>query len=545
MSETVQQADVMIVGAGVAGLYCAHRLLTDDPGRRVVVVDLLERVGGRLDTDLVQIKSLDRFDEAGALVPGRVVGVKEEQGGMRFNATMTELLSLIDALGMWQAINPFGMGDDNNYFHIRGRSFTAGESKRNDHAIWAELYNLTPNERNKSSGEIIMAIYRDLVFANGEVPPDNPSPAFWQVFRLDFSFQGVPLYRWGLWSLLRAFQLSPDCIQMLADTSGFQGPFFSTMNAGSAYQLLEDFPLDPLFYALEAGFGSLPVTLTERVRAEGGTVLLGTGVSHIDASERGFVVHTTQNATAVEAEALILAIPPLPLERLLSISPGLAPGAGAIRHALDSVVAQQLCKINLYYNHAWWRDHSETRLPQIRNGGSFTTQPLGSVYVFDPLKGEDGNGPAALTIYCDWAKTDFWLQLQEIGEMFDSPLQREHDAASPQVLFAASVAVVAEATTQLRELFRVISVPPPVLTSYRLWSGAHEFGHAYHQWARGADDRAVMDEVVSPMRGVFICNEAFSDDQGWVNGSLRSANRVLDAGFAIGPLPVPTKALPE
>lgn len=544
MSETVEPADVMIVGAGVAGLYCAHRLLTDDPGRRVVVVDLLERVGGRLDTDLVQIKSLDRFDDAGVLVTGRVVGVKEEQGGMRFNGTMTELLALIDALGMWQAINPFGMGDDNNYFHVRGRSFTAGESKANNHAIWAELYDLTPNERNKSPGEIIMAIYRDLVFANGEVPPDNPSPEFWQMFRLDFLFGGVPLYRWGLWSLLRAFQLSPDCIQMLADTSGFQGPFFSTMNAGSAYQLLEDFPLDPLFYALEDGFGSLPAMLTERVRADGGTVLLGTGVSHIDPFERGFLVHTTLNATAIEATALILAIPPLPLERLLAISPGLAPGMGAIRHALDSVVAQQLCKINFYYNHAWWRDHSETRLPQIRNGGSFTTQPLGSVYVFDPLKGEDANGPAALTIYCDWAKTDFWLQLQEIGELFDSPLQREHGAASPQVLFAASLAVVAEATTQLRELFRVISVPQPVLTSYRLWSGTHEFGHAYHQWARGADDRAVMDEVVSPMRGVFICNEAFSDDQGWVNGSLRSANRVLDAGFAIGPLPVPTKVLP-
>ena len=546
MSDLPPKIDVLVVGAGVAGLYCAHRLLTADPSRSVVVVDLLERVGGRLDTDLVHIKSLDRFDENGELVPGRIVDVKEEEGGMRFNATMTELLSLVDALGMWQTINPFGMGDDNNYFHVRGRSFTAGESKRDNHAIWATLYDLSPSERNKSPGEIIMAVYRDLVFANGELPPDNPSPAFWQMFRMDFSFQGVKLNCWGLWSLLRAFQLSPDCIQMLADTSGFQGPFFSTMSAGSAYQLLEDFPLDPLFYALEEGFGSLPATLTERVLAEGGSVLLGTGVSRIHPNEAGFSVEIDQpgQASTVEAAKIILAIPPLPLERLLAVSPGLAAGTEVIRRAIDSLVAQQLCKVNLYYTHAWWRDHSETRLPQVRNGGSFTTQPLGSVYVFDPIKGEDFNGPAALTIYCDWAKTDFWAQLQEIGPMFDSQLQREHGAASPQVLFAASVPLVAEATVQLRELFRVIAVPQPVLTSYRLWSGAHEFGHAYHQWARGADERAVMRDIVSPMANVFVCNEAFSDDQGWVNGSLRSADRVLAEGFGLGPLPVPTKALP-
>lgn len=38
-------------------------------------------------------------------------------------------------------------------------------------------------------------------------------------------------------------------------------------------------------------------------------------------------------------------------------------------------------------------------------------------------------------------------------------------------------------------------------------------------------------------------NEAFSDDQGWVNGSLRSANNVLKV-FGIPPLPQATDPLP-
>jgi len=204
----------------------------------------------------------------------------------------------------------------------------------------------------------------------------------------------------------------------------------------------------------------------------------------------------------------------------------------------------QLCKVNLYYTHAWWRDHSELAALQVSNGGSFTTQPMGSVYVFDPMRGQDASGPAALTIYCDWHKTEFWSQLQSVGPMFDSTLQRDHNAVVPQVLYPASAAIVAEATVQLRALFGVIAVPRTVLTSFRLWSGEHEFGYAYHQWARGADDRAVIRDIASQMPRLFVCNEAFSDDQGWVNGSLRSADIALAAGYGLAALPPATRALP-
>lgn len=539
------RADVAIVGAGVAGLYCAYRLLLDDPTRRVTVLDLLPRVGGRLDTDLVRLKSLDRFGDDGALIPGGCVTVKEEEGGMRFNAAMPELLSLIDALDLWGRIIPFGMGDDENWFHIRGRSFTAGQSKQDEHAIWATLYDLRPNERNKSPGEIVLAVYRDLVLANGDLPPENPTPEFWQKFRLDFQFQGRPLNQWGLWSLCRAFGLSDECIAMLADTVGFQAPFHGRSSAGVALQLLEDFPLDPQFFALADGFGSLPQALLARVQQLGGTVRLSTGVEGVAREAAGFSIRLAAGGP-LGCDRLILTVPPLTLGRLLDASPGLAaePAGACLRRAIDSVVAHRLCKVNLDHDHAWWRDRLEGRRPQVRNGGSFTTQPLGAVYVFDPLAGEDATGPAALTIYSDFSKTDFWQQLQELGPLFDLPSQREHAGHEPQVLFAASEPLVAEATLQLRDLFRVLAVPRPVLTSYRLWSGEHEFGFAYHQWGRGVDDRAVMAEVASPGDGVFVCNEAFSDDQGWVNGSLRSADRVLGAHFGIGALPPANKLLP-
>jgi hypothetical protein len=544
-----EQADVAIVGAGVAGLYCAWRLLLQDPARSVVVIDRLPRVGGRLDTDLVRLRGLDRFDDDGTLIPGETVVVKEEEGGMRFNSAMPELLSLIDALGLWDEIVPFGMGDDENLFHVRGRSFTAGESKKNNDAIWSTLYDLRPAERNKSPGEIIMAVYHDLVLANGDLPPEKPTPEYWQQFRLDFRFQGRGLNQWGLWSLLRAMGLSDECITMLADTTGFQGPFLGPSSAGCALQILEDFPLDPRFFALRYGFGSLPQALRGQIERLGGVVRLSTGAEAVERmAEGGFSLRLggPGGAGTLVAGKVILALSPFALRRLQEFSPALREGAAGacLRRAGASLIENPLCKVNLYYDHAWWRDRMEGPRPQVRNGGCFTTQPLGAVYAFDPLATEDANGPAALTIYSDFVKTEFWRQLQEVGGKFDSPAQREHDADRPQVLFAASEAVVAEATAQLRDLFRMLALPRPVLTSYRMWSGDNEFGFAYHQWARGVDDRAVMRDIACPAEGLFVCNEAFSDDQGWVNGSLRSADRVLQGWFGAGAPPPANKLLP-
>ncbi len=135
--------------------------------------------------------------------------------------------ALIHAVGMDNQKVPFGMGDDHNYFHVRGRSFTVAESKLNNNAIWATLFNLKLTERNKSPGDIISEVYTNLVTSNGENVPDDPTPEYWQRFRLDFKFLGFPLNQWGLWPLYRAMGLSEECIAMCASTAGFLGPFFS------------------------------------------------------------------------------------------------------------------------------------------------------------------------------------------------------------------------------------------------------------------------------------------------------------------------------
>ena len=153
--------------------------------------------------------------------------------------------------------------------------------------------------------------------------------------------------------------------------------------------------------------------------------------------------------------------------------------------------------------------------------------PINSIYPFYSLKGpDDDERPAALTIYCDFNNTNFWQGLQNIQPYFDSRKQRKH-SEPPQVIFPASVAVVDEALKQIKQVYGTPEIPQPVMTSYRLWGGESDFGYAYHQWALNADDRGVMDRMAEPVGGLYTCNEAYSDAQGWVNGSLRSADIAL------------------
>jgi hypothetical protein len=204
---------------------------------------------------------------------------------------------------------------------------------------------------------------------------------------------------------------------------------------------------------------------------------------------------------------------------------------------INSIQPMSLLKINLYFDRPWWADGS-TGQPPVLAGPSFADLPINSIYPFYTVQTAPGvpdNGkPAALTIYCDFTNTIFWQGLQNVGAKFDSPLQKEH-SEKPQVLFPASEKVVEEAIKQIKSLFSTHYVPEPVLTSYRSWDGENDFPHAYHQWALNTNDREVIARMVKPLddEDIFTCNETWSDMQGWVNGSLRSSEKMLNDHFGL------------
>jgi hypothetical protein len=534
---------VAIVGAGISGLYCAWRLVEADPNVTVTLVERLDRTGGRLDSDIVEVK------------PGEKV--REEEGGMRFNYGMEELMTLNRALGICDQIVVFPMGtpDMPNRFSIRGTTFTLQDAADSEQMIWSQLYDLKPEEEGLSPTDLVTTAYRNVLLANDKPYKAGQTPEEWTTFRETCKWKGRPMNAWQMWGLLRDMGYSEECIQMLTETIGFAGPFKSLANAGDAFQILADFPKDPHYYTFERGFSTLPDAIEKRLLDQFGDrvrIVLSANIDSISRTDGGFALAITKainpvNARPImkqahmkrlDAEQVVLAAASKGCQDLFNRSTALrdAPEAERLWDALYASLGMKLMKINLYFTKPWWQNKLTGRA-QVQFGPNFSNLPVNAVYPFYALPAE-GTEPssgippirdaaAALTIYCDFDNTNFWHGLQNIGPKFDSPLQRRQSAKSHQVLFPASEMVVQEARKQLALLFGTNRVPEPVLTSYRLWDGDEDFEFAYHQWRMNANDSEIRNYLSNPMEGLYVCNEAFSDMHGWVNGSLRSTNLAL------------------
>lgn len=569
---------IVIIGAGMAGLYTAWRILQENPDEDVIILERSNRTGGRLDSDLIQFTG------------GQTV--KEEEGGMRFTFdNMDDLMSLFLMLGIDDEIVPFPMNSGgNNRLYFRGNAFTNSEAAEDNYVVWEDLYNLAAQEQGINPTTMINTVFNRILDANPQFTerPDSRTPEFWQKFRLECQWNDVTLNEWSLWNLFTEMGYSKEAITLLYRLLGFNGTFLSQMNAGVAYQLLEDFPSEPDFKTLENGFSTLPNALVKAIGKK--RIFLKTNLEGISKEEgkKGYTLNYSTVDKSGEsitgsllAKKVILAMPRLALEKLFIKSDAfnkLPEGKSEkLWDTLQTTTNQALLKINLYYDKAWW-GNSISGQPPVEFGPNFSDLPLGSVYPFysidqetfaaleyekfmedhgkevpeylqgklDEIDAKKYAQPAALTIYCDYMNINFWKALQNNGPLFNSVMQEKYTGKKPQTLYAASEAVVREATKFFKQLFNTHYVPEPVLTSARIWDGStrfnsppsEQFGYGVHQWGIGANDAQVMADLVEPLENIYTCGEAFSDYQGWVEGALRSADLVLKKAFHLEPISV-------
>ncbi len=529
-----QSCDVLIAGAGVSGLFAAWRLLEHNPRLKVVVVDKLGRVGGRLQTTHVEIRGKD----------GEFVPVKDEQGGMRFvpkGAGMANLWALLDELAI--ATVPFAMGTTINRMYARGVSFTRAQTP----GIWSLLYRLLPAEQGLNPTDILAGVMQAILDQNpgGHTATEWPdTPESWITFRNTFVYDGVPINQWGLWSLLRTHGISEEAITMIEQAIGFMGPFQRLINAGESLQILFDFPAAASFFTARDGYQSLPLALAARVTDRGGKIHLGEPVLEVALDGDETLVRTPH--CTYRAGRVVLALPSKAMTALAARSPALqhAKHSAAVR----SVAPMELTKVGLFFDRRWWNQDPQFVVPPpgggasvpigILNGPSFSDLPAGSVYCFsqypdDPQKDAQYTGPAALTVYTDFDRGSFWEEMQNLGEKYQTPEFPEN----PPHTLPASTALVHEIMKQVAAIFGLppgAPVPMPVLSTYRVW-GQGEFGHGYHQYRLNIDDRQVYEHIWRAAPGIFVCNEAWSPEQGWVEGSLIATDHVLVEGFGLAP----------
>ena len=102
--------------------------------------------------------------------------------------------------------------------------------------------------------------------------------------------------------------------------------------------------------------------------------------------------------------------------------------------------------------------------------------------------------------------------------------------------YKAPAPMVGEVSRQLQAIHGLEYTPPVQTAAFRDW-GDDPFGGGWNSWNIGVESWEVKQEITQPIEDcpLYICGEAYSDAQGWVEGALDTADIVLGR-LGLGPL---------
>jgi monoamine oxidase len=477
VSSTDETIDVAVIGAGAAGTYVAERLKTARPEWSVVVFERTDRIGGRLHS--MQIPGLDH---------------PIELGGMRFLTTHRRASDVVARFRIrTHAFDPTG-GVERSY--LRGR-FGAGAG---DPAAGAG-YELPRNERGRSAIDLLLETFERIV--PGATRLDE---AAWADVRASGDYLDRPLADWSIGEAIGSI-LSPEGRRYVTDSFGYDSGI-------RAFNIVDAIPFllgggNPNAEARtpDGGMEALPLAMAGGFTEAGGAIRFGhelTAHEVIDGEQR----LAFANGFAADARRVVFT-GALPALRILAGSSRTLANELTSR-ALASVEAFPAAKLYLWYDRPWWRE-------PVRAIRMTTDLPPRKLFYFD---GEPDAPAALLAAYTDGLHTQPWRELAD---------RSPRGGPAPSRMLAAI-------SRDLREIHPASGEPPPpVGSAFSLWGDdPHEAGWTF--WSAGARSDGVIRDIVRPVPGLdlFICGEAFSRAQSWVEGALQTAETAVEAVLTTG-----------
>ncbi|MEM7369065.1 MAG: FAD-dependent oxidoreductase [Bacteroidota bacterium] len=532
------QLDVAVVGAGASGLYSGYRLLHGNTRKGkslnldVNIFECSDRVGGRLES---------------VKLPGmNVVG---ELGGMRYMTQQQIVTALIEDVFAGQyGLKPIGfpMGDANHHlFYLRKQRFFANRFSQ-AHITGESFqtrYFVEEKFQGKSSDTIFTDIIREVLEADGyslEKIQKSKSPRKeWNKVKqkLRYQFEGPyhkkPVYEIGFWNLLKD-RSSQECYEFLAQAGGYYSNTIN-WNAAEAFPyMVGDFASDQVMYkTIEGGYDQVLTCLADAFLQKGGTIRTKNRLESFkrnpDSSSSYRYILTFFNSEAnksweVQAKDLILGMPRRSLELLDQDNFFFDRDTQEELHKqLDSVIIEPSYKILLGFEEPWWE-----KVLGAKAGESITDLPMRQCYYFgvDPKNSHS----LFLASYNDMRTVSFWQAL-EGGKPFKTrktKLIRGGNVLYPHYEHASEM-MVEEVMSQVRELHGPsITIPDPYTSAYKDWT-EDPFGGGYHAWKGGYEVWEVMPYMRQPYQEerIFIVGEAYSDQQGWVEGAFCVTEHVM------------------
>lgn len=514
--------DIAVVGGGVAGVYAAWRLraakaealgpllrahVSEDGRMRVGLFEYSDRIGGRL------------FSVALPGIPDTPV----ELGGIRFLSTHAHVRSLVQHFGLETRELPVVDPQGRHIFYLRGRHFTGADWDRLE---FEPPYRLERGERGRAPG----ALLTEVALRHREAAELHPER-----------------YRdRGFWNLLLD-ELSDQAYHLVRDAGGYE-TIVNNWNAAEAIPfLLADFPTGAIYRAIRKGFEEVPRELKRRYHDAGGFVSTRHRLHRLDRDDAGFRLvfdhgdpalfgsgRRMQSEIVVRARHVILAMPRRSIEMLHPDS--FIFDSPRFEDDIRSVLPQPGLKIFAAYRHPWWQ-----RVRGVIAGRSVTDLPIRQCYYW--LTGTASEGATAGSIlmasYNDGASVEFWAGLARRPERYVPPPQAcPPGVAIPEDLRGATApaALVVEMQRQLCELHAIRvgkdnadGVTPPYYAVFQDWS-QDPFGGGWHFWKIGANSAEIIRRLRKPFAdaNLHVCGEAWSRQQGWVEGALATANEILE-----------------
>lgn len=514
--------DVAVVGAGMGGLYSAWRLLTQagsgtgaDETRgagtaplRITVFEGSNRVGGRLLS----------------LTPPGMPATRCELGGMRYMSRHVLVSALVDHYQL--RTEPMPVYKDENIAYLRGKPLRLADLSLPDKIP----YNLRPMEKSTLASNLLISALSQIV------------PNCLKLATMDFpalqkemqkaAFDGVPLHKLGFWNLL-ARVLSPDALAFVRDSGGYDCLVSNWSAADAIPFILADFAPGVVYSRFPDGYEQLPQKLAADVQAAGGNVELGACLKGFD-MKGGEVELEFTDGRVVRARKLVLAMPRRSLELLEARGPVLDKANRHVRHLIESVEPIPLFKIFVCYPYPWWE------AANVQTGRSLTDMPVRQCYYWDSY--EDGNS-ALLASYDDDLSVTFWagLRSRHADDRAWPPARDKNENSWSS--YKAPEALTDEIHRQLVEMHGVRYAPRPYAVAYRDWA-EDPYGGGVNFWRIHAKSWEVVPAIVNPVPNVpvYVCGEAYSHEQGWVEGALQTAELMLTSHFGLTPYLAPARS---
>ncbi|MGE0783509.1 flavin monoamine oxidase family protein [Mycolicibacterium sp.] len=480
--------DTAVIGGGIGGLYAAWRLGNGhEPADKIAVFEATDRLGGR-------IMSVN--------MPG-TSGLSAEFGAMRFLDNQRIVASLVDELGFDTRHFPMGGGD--NRVFLRGRHFTAADYARPDGVPYA----LVGDEAGLDPTTLQVKAIHDLV-------PDAETlgPEKWLTVKRQLTLDGRPLVDWGFWDFLER-QLSSEAVKLVEDGGGYSS-FIRNRNAAETLPwLLADFVGNPEYRTVVTGMSAIPDALADALHGMGTAVNLGHRLESLRTPKDPGGLHELVFATGdgqrtVKARRVILALPRRAIERIPDCPALKTPSVTAL---LSTVTPCSLAKAFVAHREPWWRQLG------VASGPAVTDLPARKFYHFGTEPGRPPGFTGALTMaYLDDRETDFWSGLRYL----EQPDAAGLTMLDPEGPFAT------ELLSQIVAVHELAAPPPIESVGFIDW-GDDQYLSGWHTWTQGAKTWEVMPAVRTPLPGtaLHIVGEAWSLDQGWIEGALQTVEALL------------------